>query len=210
MKSLSSLLLVGLLPLVMIACGKSGDSNNNAPAAETTAATPLTTDCLTNPSACNPNGYSPYWQHGFSPYPFSHHFQQYYTTGGYVNYWTAYATQYGYPQNQVHFCDCPSGAFPVYHNSFGLGCYNGGNINPYYGNNIPVAGFWGFYSLGYSNNQWINTPQISNIANTSLPSSCYRTTLQACWVSSASNTCGTGYTCRPTTQNAPIGICTAN
>lgn len=175
--------LLFVVPAIMVACGQ---SNNN----DTTASTPLTTQCLQNPSLCQNSqyGYGYYQQYGFYQYP-------------QTNYYYYQSTSYNY---QVNSCACSNyygyGFIAVYSNYGGAGC-----ASPYAQQTYaPYAGMLGWYSLGASNTQWVNIGQVSNIPNAS-SNSCNQTA-QACYPQLGNNGgCGSGYAC--SANGSPIGLC---
>lgn len=187
MKRLTQWIALLTLPLFLAACpdkDRGGDSGGD------TAGTPLTTDCLAGQSNCYGQMYGQF--PGFFPYP-----GQYGSFGGYINYWQYYYGGSGY-QN-VHFCQCGPGAYPVYHNLMGLGCVRSQAL-------APIAGFMGFWQLPTVNNHWTNIPQTSNLPPNNF-SSCQNQVAQACFLNQP-NSCGGGFRCRQVSGNSALGICT--
>lgn len=183
-----------LVVFMVTACQK---NQNDTPA--------ISTDCLNNPSVCqsgvynNSYGYTPYGNS--SGYGYGSTYQGSYVGGGGPFY---------YLNNSAYLCNCPSGSIPTYNNYAGLGCVQSNLVGGIggYGGGIGAYAYFGFNANGANNNQWVNIPQISNTAGYT-NNGCYNGVIQSCVVTNV-NSCGTGYTCRPSSGASALGLCTAN
>lgn len=182
MKAFSFLILSAVI-LAFSACQKSNQD----------AVVPgVTTDCLNNPNLCNSGLYSQ--TPGFTRY----NYNGLYNSGLYGSYYQGY-NPFLYGNGSL--CSCPAGTVPTYNNYSGLGCVQ---ANLIYG--------YAYISFGYAsnNNQWTNTPQISNMVGYGASAqSCYSSVVQSCLVGDSAS-CGTGYTCRINSASARLGVCVSN
>lgn len=150
--------------------------------------------CMNGSANCNSQQYSTY--PGFYPYPVNP-----YTYGGYTNYWNQnYHGYSNWNHNYAGLCNCPAGTVPTYNNYYGLGCVQ----NTYF---QPTLYYYGYFGWGPNNNQWVNIPQVSNLADYSVQNqSCYSGIVQSCYID-VLNSCSNGYTCQPTSGGSRLGLC---
>ncbi|MBX3039523.1 MAG: hypothetical protein KF789_02295 [Bdellovibrionaceae bacterium] len=187
MKRIFQMIAVFALPAFLAACpDKNRDDNQNS-----TAATPLTTSCLSGQTACTPSLYGQF--PGFFPYPVN--YNQY---GGYMNYWQ-YSYGGYYNQFAARFCDCGPNAMPVYNNQMGLGCIRNQAL-------APIAGLAGVWSLSAVNSHWTSLPQHSNLT-TQNQMSCLNGVTQACFLGRGNADCASGQVCRSVAHGSALGIC---
>jgi hypothetical protein len=199
MKQYIKYFVIFAVPVIMVACAKKQED------AQATTPAPNST-CLNSSASvnCNPVLYST--DPSFRPYPTN--YSQY---GGYVNYWQQSLNginyNYGYSSTGstgvVGFCECERqiNGVTVYSNVAGLGCMDPKVLQPVQG----IAAYW---LLNGANQQWINTPQVSNVTNNSW-GSCDRPAVQVCFIQHK-DPCSTGFSCRPTQQNSQVGVCVRN
>lgn len=175
---------LAIVVFIVSSCQKSSDSSN---------AGVVTTDCVNNPALCQNGIYSQ--NPGFRPYNYNNGYNYGYNNG--------YATgsPFYYMNNAAYLCNCPTGTMPTYNNYGGLGCVQNSYV---YG----AGGLYAYAYFGYSNNQWMNIPQVSNLSAYS-NNGCYNGIVQSCVVNNP-NSCSAGYTCRPTTAASALGMCVSN
>ncbi len=185
---------VALVVLTVSACQKS-NQDATVPA--------MSTDCVNNPSLCNPNLYqqSP----GFTPYNYNGnniYGGGYYNGGfnaGFGGYYGGSYNPFVFGNNTSYLCNCPNGSVPTYNNYAGLGCVQSTQVYGY---------FYASFGFGTNNNQWTNIPQISNTVGYG-NRGCYNGVVQSCLVDDPS-TCTVGFSCRSNSASSRLGICISN